>query len=388
MDYKYKYIKYKTKYLELKNIAVNNQIGGGKKLNYKNNRVKKNNRNKNKNKKMSISNVKSINIVLEKLELIMIQNLDSGWNGDSFIVKNNKDELLVLKLERMDKYNENNKFESEYYRQIDFNQLVARKYPNKFIVLEDHGIIENCVFSHSKTDEVMKSNNEKRKARFIRKNSQSNCYYLLYKPVLDGTFKSVQDEVKNNEELLLDFLIQIIESINIYRKLGFIHTDVNITNIMFKKMGDIRYQWYWIDYGNITNNKYPDSLLDIERKEEQPYYKINMMNDLIGIVQKFCMTSSIAKHRSTKIQQIEFIKTIGEKHKDKYDKIIKYLPITELPTRSLFILIFKILFPQEYSNYYEIEYDNMEQIIKNKILLCIKHSNDETYDDLINLIKK
>ena len=30
MDYKNKYIKYKTKYLELKNIDANNQIGGGK----------------------------------------------------------------------------------------------------------------------------------------------------------------------------------------------------------------------------------------------------------------------------------------------------------------------------------------------------------------------
>ncbi len=29
MGYKDKYIKYKTKYLELKNIDVNNQIGGG-----------------------------------------------------------------------------------------------------------------------------------------------------------------------------------------------------------------------------------------------------------------------------------------------------------------------------------------------------------------------
>lgn len=29
MDYKEKYIKYKTKYLELKDIDVNNQIGGG-----------------------------------------------------------------------------------------------------------------------------------------------------------------------------------------------------------------------------------------------------------------------------------------------------------------------------------------------------------------------
>jgi len=37
MDYKNKYIKYKTKYLELKDIDINNQIGGGKKLKYKKN---------------------------------------------------------------------------------------------------------------------------------------------------------------------------------------------------------------------------------------------------------------------------------------------------------------------------------------------------------------
>ena len=37
MDYKVKYIKYKTKYLELK-IDINNQIGGGKKK-LKNNKI-------------------------------------------------------------------------------------------------------------------------------------------------------------------------------------------------------------------------------------------------------------------------------------------------------------------------------------------------------------
>ena len=67
--------------------------------------------------------------------------------------------------------NVNNKFESEYYRQIDFNELVAKNHPNKFMVLKAYGIIENCVFSHSKIDEVMKSNNEIRKTRFIRKTS-------------------------------------------------------------------------------------------------------------------------------------------------------------------------------------------------------------------------
>ena len=33
MDYKNKYIKYKTKYLELKDIDINNQTGGGNNTN-------------------------------------------------------------------------------------------------------------------------------------------------------------------------------------------------------------------------------------------------------------------------------------------------------------------------------------------------------------------
>ena len=37
MDYRDKYLRYKTKYLKLKNIDVNNQLGGGKKSNDKTN---------------------------------------------------------------------------------------------------------------------------------------------------------------------------------------------------------------------------------------------------------------------------------------------------------------------------------------------------------------
>jgi len=47
MDYKDKYIEYKTKYLKLKNFDINNQIGGKKlkKNNIRNNRNNKNNEN-------------------------------------------------------------------------------------------------------------------------------------------------------------------------------------------------------------------------------------------------------------------------------------------------------------------------------------------------------
>jgi ASC-1-like (ASCH) protein len=43
MDYKNKYIKYKKKYLELKNINIHNQIGGKKLKNNRHNRHNKNN---------------------------------------------------------------------------------------------------------------------------------------------------------------------------------------------------------------------------------------------------------------------------------------------------------------------------------------------------------
>ena len=46
MNYEYKYIKYKTKYLELKDIYVNNQIGGNKKLNKRFKKKINNNNNK------------------------------------------------------------------------------------------------------------------------------------------------------------------------------------------------------------------------------------------------------------------------------------------------------------------------------------------------------
>jgi hypothetical protein len=150
---------------------------------------------------------------------------------------------------------------------------------------------------------------------------------------------------------------------------------------MFKKNDD-KYQWYWIDYGNITNDKYPDSLLDIERKEENPHYKIDMTSDLLCIVQNFCLSSNISNHKTNRIQRQEFIKKIQENDHDIYNKITSYISSIN-NFNYLFILISKILYPQEYSDYFKIVYDNKEQIIKENILLCIKHSDDKTYDILV-----
>jgi len=390
MDWKETYINTRSLYQQLKNIGSNNQSGGKRKM-LKRKKVNK--------KKLNRMKKDSIIGLMEELDLVNIKDLESGWNGDTHIVKNNKDEMLILKLERLDSTPSNiydrdkPNFESEYDRQIDFDNLVAKNHPDKFMVLEKHGIIKDCVFTHSKTDDVMMRAKEKRKNRFIRKNNQPDCYYLLYKPVLDGTFKSVGKEIRTDERLLLDFMTQIIGSMNIYRKLGFIHTDVSISNIMFKKING-EYQWYWIDYGNITNNKYPDSHLDIERKEDVPFYKIDMMIDLISLIVNHCITVNLNIHNPKADEKIEFMKHMYKNNRDIHDEIFDHIPQINNPDlrqrheRGLFDLICKILYPDVYSKYYKIEYDNKEQILKDQILLCVRHSNDETYDDLLDRLHR
>ena len=52
---------------------------------------------------------------------------------------------------------------------------------------------------------------------------------------------------------------------------------------MFKKI-EYGYQRYLIDYGNVTNNRYPNSYLDIECTEQNPSYKTNMTMNLFEFI--------------------------------------------------------------------------------------------------------
>jgi len=326
-----------------------------------------------------IGGANDIYSLLDELELNLVKLLDGGWNGDTYLVSNGKNEF-ILKLEKIDATPTGKEFESEYYRQLDFDKLVAKNHPDKFLTIEKHGIIKNCKFTHSKTEIVEKCPNEIRRARFIRKNKQPDCYYLLYSPVLEGTFRNIRDNL--TEPILLDLMKQLIESINIYRKLGFIHTDISFSNIMFKTVNG-KYEWYWIDYGNITNIKYPDSYLDLERLEKNPSCKNDMKSDLLKLV-GLC-TTHMFKHGMKKSEREEFANYVKTNNKKIYDEIIEYLPDKDL---NLFVMVYKLLYPQEYIDHFKCEHNETKLLLKDVLLLCIKHSSDETYDKLLKLLNE
>src|SRR5436190_23287531 len=112
-------------------------------------------------------------------DIKFIKELGSGANGTVYLVERNGLQF-IYKLERMDEYDITKPLESEYYRQIKFNEDVAIHHPDKFMVLVDHGIINNCTYQHPNYDKILSEFKGISLKIFLRKNSQPNCYWLLY----------------------------------------------------------------------------------------------------------------------------------------------------------------------------------------------------------------
>jgi hypothetical protein len=287
---------------------------------------------------------------------------------------------MILKIQKMRKYNLEICLTSEYYRQLDFNEKVAKKYCDKFMILDSYGILENYSYQNPKV-----LNNQKIYKSDTKNISDYlfNSYYLIYEPLLENTFIKVKNIVFNDNYIFTNFIIQIIEIINLYRKEGFIHADINLLNIMYRQEKN-KYIWYIIDYGNITNVNYPYSLMEEKKIIKYPNFNL-LYSDLLHFINVFCIVNSF----NNNINDESFLKFIN--NSNHINEIKEYIPnnIQNINEINKYIkIITKILYPKLFSLYFNL-YDNFkEQPLKNLLLLCIMHSNDITYDELLVNLKK
>lgn len=172
----------------------------------------------------------------------VIKELGSGGNGTVYLVDVDG-EKLIYKIEKLDVWDEKKPLTSEYLRQVKFDEL-AQKHPDKLMTLKGHGIIKNCSYVHPWPASEIK--NKERARRFLRKNGQSDCYYLLYQPYLDGSSKDVYDKMLQNKTMYIDFVKQMLNIISIISAAGYYQNDFSPYNIMYKKKGK-SIQWYLID---------------------------------------------------------------------------------------------------------------------------------------------
>lgn len=326
------------------------------------------------------------------MEIKFIKELGSGGNGTVYLVERNEKQL-VYKLEKMYKYNKDEPLTSEYYRQLKFNKDISIHHPNKFMVVKSHGIIIDCEYKHPNHEKFIKNMKGDRLRRYLRKNSQPNCYFLLYAPYLEGSYGDVRLEIHKSRNKFLDFMYQIIESINIMRKKGYSQNDPNAGNIMYKKKND-KCQWYFIDYGNMCNINFPKSELDKDIGG-RPLYCMDLL-----IFMRQCINPErleFAKKHELRKQLREFDMKIYFKNLEKeevYPEIIKHVPSVknEKMKNSLVSMITKILYPQIDLKCKEVpeeiykKYDS-NQLFPELLIYCFKHHNDKTYDGILNKIK-
>jgi len=324
------------------------------------------------------------------MDIKFIKELGSGANGTVYLVE--KDGMqLVYKLERMDEYDIDKPLQSEYYRQIKFNEDVAIHHPDKFMILKDHGIIENCTYRHPNYDKIMNEFKGISLKIFLRKNSQPSCCWSLYSPYLEGSYGSVRTFIYEDPKLFLDFIYQIMVSINIMRKKGYAHGDFNVDNIMFKKNNNT-YQWYCIDYGNICNNTFPISKMD-EDNSGRPLYCM----DIPMFINYTCIDSNLlffAKDNGLDTNYLITDLINNAKNEFVYSDIIKHIPqIKNEKTYNIFFrMVIMILYPQIYlkcigakKEIYS-KYEN-KQLFPELLTYCLNHHNDATYDNILTEIQ-
>lgn len=231
MDYKNKYIKYKKKYLELKNIDANDQHGGSND-NYK-----------------------------------IIKEIGIGMTGTVYLVKDKLNNKYAMKIEKILKNQSKESLKYDLWREIEFSNTIHKKYPKHFMKMYDNWIDKKC-------EHIQDWEKQGLKLELFDKSTQNYYKKLFNSPycsikiysLIDLTLKDIYEQINDNQ--YYDIFIQCLYIMYLCHKLGYLHRDWKMDNIGLVKTTEeyinifdtkIKTHGYLVvllDYGGIIHEKY------------------------------------------------------------------------------------------------------------------------------------
>jgi serine/threonine protein kinase len=186
-------------------------------------------------------------------------------------------------------------------------------------VLLQHGRINDC----KHVQPIPKWVRGPRKKELMDKNNLTECYYLVYAPVLEKTLYDVY--VTLSIQQIRRCAKDLVQSISILVKNGYIHRDIHSGNVM--KKGS---RWFLIDYGAIYKHDWPRNDLDKE------IGKRSKLSDLWGVIWAvYIFDLPIMDHVRKVIGQLpDFHKVTKYIKKDpRYKNIEKHVHISDKATK-------------------------------------------------------
>lgn len=217
-----------------------------------------------------------------------IKFISEGAIGKVYLVTKN-DKKYAMKIEYISGLND-----IALKNELHFVEKVASKYPEQFMQLIDHKIIQNCIEDSPKIPDWF---DEKEKEYFINLRKSKLCVKKIYTLVNTTLNKIPINKLKKAE--IYSMLIQLLYINYLIQKNGFVHGDFHTGNIGVIKVSKKKKikifgrdipsygkQYVAIDYGGVLHK---DTLSD-KRKYQQhnctelEHYNEHLLIDKLGLI--------------------------------------------------------------------------------------------------------
>lgn len=337
-DYKFKYLKYKTKYLELKNMSREIQIGGNKN-NY-----------------------------------TIIKEIGIGMLGTVYLVKDKLKNKYAMKIEKIFKEQTNKSLKYRFAREIEFSNKMNKKYPEHFMKIYDDWVDENCY--HIQDLDKIGINIElfdKQTQIFYKKLFDSPYCLIKIYSLVDLTLKDLVEKNKIDEKQYYDIFIQCLYVMELCEKNGYLHQDWKMDNIGLiktnkkfiiifnKKVKTHGYLVVLIDYGGVIHKKY------ILSNYEKKIFK-NEITDLFFMFDRYRYNMIFNFKEFENKYNIDTFNPV-KINKEHNKEIKKYLPENTINNNILSQYIYKIFFYDDFEK--QLIGNNIEPI-KPKLLIPLE----------------
>jgi serine/threonine protein kinase len=206
-----------------------------------------------------------------------MNKLGRGTSGVVYKIKE-KNKYYALKISKIiDKDN-------KLYREINFYNNFAYKYPKYFVKLYSYYIDnKNIIYNHEDNLDFNLDPKEYDKIvqEYLLKHKSSKIYLYRIYDLVDFVLRDIIELLNKNE--LYSMLIQITNIINILHKNNYIHGDINIDNIGVLKTKN---KYIKINNVNIPTFGYIYKLLDFDfvmhKNDITNEYEKNKFEDLLN----------------------------------------------------------------------------------------------------------
>jgi serine/threonine protein kinase len=282
------------------------------------------------------------------------KKLGAGMVGTTYLAEY-KNKKYALKIEKISEKNLKKNLSTRDWRDIEFSETFANKYPDQFIYLYTYDIINNCSHIQEYPDNKIPSYLPKYVIKLLKEKQQSNyCIRKVYS-LIDNNFSSISKSL--TKEQYYSFMGQISYIYLLLQKYGYTHNDLHGENIGVsyvnknKKIDILKYkfptlgiQYKALDFGMVMHDKYQ---MNKEEKIMHKFHKTDEINRVIRKLVSFENSKLITSDKNINVfNQIKkhfLFKTTGQFLNDIDDRFI----------------LFQILYPEEFQKiYYK---DNFEK---------------------------